>query len=69
MSVVSDQFMSIVSFRRMDNDSVRKTLMSCKEDAVDVFVSIRLDQSEKSFGSVRKSKIKDEKHCLMCNIM
>lgn len=68
MSVTSEQFLSIVSFRRMETESVRRTIQSYREEANDVFISICLDRSTASNTSI-KSKIENDKHCLMCNIM
>jgi len=63
MSVTSEQFLSIVSFRRMETESVRRTIQSYREEANDVFTSICLDRSTASNASI-KSQPQNEKHCM-----
>ena len=69
MSVASDNFLSIVSVRMKEKESVKMYCQSCKEDN-DVFFSLCLDKS----GFSKRTEVKDrkekekEKTCLMCRV-
>jgi hypothetical protein len=69
MSVASDNFLSIVSVRMKEKESIKVYNRSCKEDN-DIFFSLCLDKSglsKRTEVKVREEREK-EKSCLMCRV-